>query len=147
MKRIYFFVLFCLSSLFLFAQKENLAKTSAGFPVNYEEDSVAAYILPDVLTLSNGQKVTDKKTWITQRRPELLKLIEQIQYGKTQPSPADLHFDVFDKGTPVFNGTAIREQVTIYFTKDTQHKMDLLIYLPANATKPVPLLFTVSFAA
>jgi len=62
--------------------------------------------------------------------------------------PLRLGFDVFDKGTPVFGGKAIRKQVTIYFTKDTSdHKMDLLIYLPAEATKPAPLLLAISFSA
>src|SRR6185436_10916403 len=47
-----------------------------------------------------------------------------------------------------FNGKAIRRQVTVYFTKDTNdYKMDLLIYLPSNARGPVPLLLNISFAA
>ena len=62
--------------------------------------------------------------------------------------PTDLHFNVFDKGTSAFNGKAIRKQVTVYFTRDTtDHKMDILIYLPSNATKAVPLLLNISFAA
>jgi hypothetical protein len=130
------------------AQKEKLAKTSAGFAVNYENDSVGNYVLPDLLTLSNGQKVTTAKTWNEKRRPELLQLVEEIQYGKMPGKPAGLHFNVFDNGTPAFNGKAIRKQVTVYFTKDTtDHKMDLLIYLPANAVKAVPLLLNISFSA
>ena len=131
-----------------FGQKEKLAKTSAGFPVNYEEDSVGTYTLPDLFTLSNGQKVTNAKTWTEKRRPELLKLFEEIEYGKMPGRPADLAFEVFVKGTSVLGGKAIRKQVTVYFTKDrSDHKMDLLIYLPANTTKPVPLLLNVSFVA
>ncbi|MBD0366630.1 MAG: hypothetical protein ICV53_11075, partial [Flavisolibacter sp.] len=48
----------------------------AGFPVNYNEDSVGTYTLPDVLTLQNGKKVTDAKTWMEKRRPEIVKLFE-----------------------------------------------------------------------
>ena len=137
------FIFFCAN-----AQKENLPKMSAGFPVNYEEDSVGTYVLPELLTLSNGQKVNDTKTWTEKRRPELLHLFETIEYGKMPGKPTDLHFNVFDKGTPAFNGKAIRKQVTVYFTKDTtDHKMDLLIYLPADAKKAVPLLLNVSFVA
>ncbi|MCU7549613.1 S9 family peptidase [Chitinophagaceae bacterium LB-8] len=137
-----------LASSFLYAQTENLPKTSAGFPVNYNEDSVGNYTLPDVLTLQNGNKVTDTKTWNEKRRPELIKLFEEQQFGKMPSRPAEMTFNVFDKGTPAFNGKAIRKQVTVYFTKDTtQHKMDLLIYLPANANKPAPLLLVINFAA
>jgi hypothetical protein len=117
------------------AQKESLPKMSAGFPVNYEDDSVGNYVLPELLTLNNGQKVTTAKTWTKKRRPELLQLFEEIEYGKMPGKPAELHFNVFDKGTAAFNGKAIRKQVTVYFTKDTtDHKMDILIYIPANAT-------------
>lgn len=148
MKKKLSLLLLLTSTFFAFGQKENLAKTSAGFPVNYEEDSVGTYTLPALLTLSNGQPVTSAKTWTEKRRPELLKLFEEIEYGKMPAPPTALHFNAFDKGTPVLNGKALRKQVTVYFTKDTaDHKMDLLIYLPANSTKPVPLLLMVSFAA
>ena len=47
-----------------------------------------------------------------------------------------MSFDVFDKGTPAFDGKAIRRQVTVCFSADkTGPKMDLLLYLPAGARK------------
>ena len=55
---------------------------------------------------------------------------------------ADMHFDVFDKGTEVIKGKAIRKQVLIYFSKDTNYKMDLLICLP-ETNKPSLLRITV----
>jgi hypothetical protein len=59
-----------------------------------------------------------------------------------------MSFEVFDTGTPVFDGKATRRQVTIHFTRDTAGpKLDLLVYLPAAATKPVPLLLNISFSA
>src|ERR1017187_1009354 len=59
-----------------------------------------------------------------------------------------MSFEVFDKGTPALDGKAIRRQVTVYFTKDKAGpKMDLLIYLPAGAKKPVPLLPNLGFSA
>jgi len=147
MKKNLFVVLLFIQGL-VNAQPQNLPRTSAGFPVNYSEDSVGTYVLPDPLTMTNGKKVKDAKTWTQKWRPELVKLFEEIEYGKMPPRPADLHFNVFDKGTPAFNGKAIRKQVTIYFTKDTgDHKMDLVIYLPANAREPVPLLLNITFAA
>ncbi len=131
-----------------FAQKENLNRVVAGFPVNYEEELVGTYTLPDVLVLNNGQRVKDAKTWNEERRPELIKLFEEHQFGKMPPRPANMTFNVFDKGTEVLGGKAIRKQVTVHFTKDTSnHKMDLLIYLPAKTTKPSPLLLIINFSA
>lgn len=121
----------------------------AGIPVNYDEDKVGTYTLPDPLIKLNGQKVKDAADWTKNRRPEILQMFETQQFGKVPGRPKDMTFKVFDKGTPAFGGKAIRKQVTIYFTKDTAstHKADLLIYVPANATKPSPLLLNISFSA
>jgi hypothetical protein len=78
----------------------------------------------------------------------VVKLFEENQFGRCPGRPVDLSFDVFDKATPAFDGKAIRRQVTVYFTKDKAGpSMDLLVYLPAGATKPVPLLLNASFSA
>ncbi|KAA9347025.1 alpha/beta hydrolase family protein [Larkinella humicola] len=120
----------------------------AGIPVNYQEDSVGSYELPDLLTGADGQKVTNAKAWTRKRRPELLKLVEELQFGKMPPRPKALRFHAVDPGTSVFNGKAIRKQVTVYFTSDTaDHTMNLVIYLPSAAKKPVPLLMNISFVA
>ncbi len=148
MKKNFLILIFSATALAAAAQKENLPKTSAGFPVNYNEDSVGAYTLPGLFTLSSGKKITTANEWVQQRRPDLLRMFEEIEYGKMPDKPQALHFTIFDKGTPAFNNMAIRKQVTVYFTNDTgNYKMDLLIYLPVNTKKAVPLLLNISFAA
>jgi hypothetical protein len=120
----------------------------AGIPVNYDEGKTGTYQLPDPLVLANGKRVRDAKTWYDQRRPEIVRLFEENEYGKSPGRPADMTFDVFDKGAPAFDGKATRRQVTIYFSKDKNGpKMDLLTYVPAAAQKPVPLLLNVGFSA
>lgn len=120
----------------------------AGFPVNYDEAKAGPYTLPDLLTLENGQKVTSKEMWTHQRRHEIHRLFETTQFGKTPPKPVDLSFKVFENGTAVFGGKAIRKQVTIYFTKDTtDHKVDILFYLPTKMHEKVPLLLNISFSS
>jgi hypothetical protein len=124
------------------------AKVVAGIPVNYDEALVGIYTLPDPFILLNGEKVKNARTWNEKRRPEIVRLIEENQYGRSPEAPENMTFNVFDRGTRVFDGKAVRKQVTIYFTKDTSdYKMDLLIYLPANSLKPVPLFFNISFSA
>jgi len=119
----------------------------AGIPVNYTEAKVGPYTLPDVLKLADGQPVRDAATWFEKRRPEIVRLFEENQYGRSPGRPADMSFDVFDEGGRAFGGKAIRRQVTIYFSKDKAGpQMDLLIYLPAGADKPVPLLLNLGFA-
>ena len=123
-------------------------KEVAGIPVNYDEARVGTYTLPDPLRLLNGKRVRNAKTWYDKRRPEIVRLFEENQFGRAPGRPEDMSFDIFDKGTGAFGGKAIRKQVTVYFSKAKDGpKMDLLLYLPAKAQKPVPVLLNISFSA
>jgi hypothetical protein len=123
-------------------------KIVAGIPVNYEEVNAGNYTLPDPLKLANGKPVSDAKTWTQKRRPELIRLFEANQFGRSPGRPKDMSFEIFDKGTAALDGKALRRQVTVYFSANKNGpKMDLLIYLPAAARKPVPLLLNLSFSA
>jgi len=148
MKRIPLLIVVTACSFLCLAQQPNRPERVAGFPVNYQEEQVGVYTLPDVLICADGTRVTSTKAWLTKRRPEVLKLVEEVEFGKMPPPPSTLRFEVSDKGTPAFNGKALRKQVTVYLAKDApDQKMNLLIYLPAQAPKPVPLLLNISFMA
>jgi (4-O-methyl)-D-glucuronate---lignin esterase len=124
------------------------ASVVAGIPVNYDEARTGTYTLPDPLILANGKTVRDAKAWNEKRRPEIVRLFEENQYGRAPGRPAGMSFDVFEKGAPAFDGKAIRRQVTVYFSADKAGpKMDMLIYVPAASSKPVPLLLNLSFSA
>ena len=120
----------------------------ADIPVNYTESKVGHYTLPDPLKLRDGEPVTDAATWTNKRRPELIALLEENQFGRAPARPPAMHFDVFDAGTPAFDGKAIRRQVTIHLTDDNDGpQINLLVYVPAQATGPVPILLNLSFTA
>src|SRR6476659_4523679 len=89
-----------------------------GIPANYTESKVGTYTLPDPLKCLDGTPVADANTWNTKRRPEIVKLFEENQFGKAPPRPTDMTFDVFDKSTPAFDGKSVRRQVTVYFSAD-----------------------------
>ena len=58
-----------------------------------------------------------------------------------------MKFEVFDRGTPVLDGKVIRRQVTVRFSHaGFGPRMDLLLNVPAAATKPVPLFNTLNFS-
>src|SRR6202020_703666 len=124
------------------------ASEVAGIHVNYDEAKVGTYTLPDPLVLADGKPVRDAKTWTEKRRPEIVRLFEENQYGRAPGRPAGMTFEAFDPGTPAFDGKAIRKQITVHFSSNKDGpKMDLLLYLPAHAQKPVPFLLNASFSA
>jgi hypothetical protein len=122
-------------------------KPVAGIPVNYHEDKVGTYTLPDALKFNDGKPVRSAKDW-TKRRAEIVKIFETEQYGIAPGRPADESFEVTDKGTPALDGKAIRKQVTIHLSKDpTWPAIHLVEYIPAGAKKPVPMYFDINFGA
>ena len=141
-------ILAILASAAVFASMPLLGQrpSTPELPVNYDESLAGTYTLPNPLVLANGKPVKDAKTWINQRRPEIIRLFEENEYGRAPGRPKGMSFDVFDKGTPALDGKALRKQVTIYFSANKSGpKADLLIYLPAEAKKPVPLVLNISF--
>jgi hypothetical protein len=116
-------------------------------PANYDESKVGTYTLPDVLKLQNGEPVSDTQTWYQRRRAEILRLFEENVYGRSAGRPKDMSFEVFDTDRKALGGKAIRKQVRIYFSIDKNGPSeDVLLYLPANASGPVPLILTLNFS-
>ncbi len=116
----------------------------AGF--NYDEAKVPKYTLPDPLTLSDGTRVTDAKTWVAKRRPEILRLFEAEVYGRSPGRNPQTISEVLSLDERALGGKAIRKQVAVYFSgKKDGPKMEILIYLPTGAAKPVPIFLGLNF--
>ncbi|HEX9078028.1 MAG TPA: hypothetical protein VF795_00490, partial [Desulfuromonadaceae bacterium] len=114
---------------------------------NYDESRVPAYTLPDPLVMENGEKVTSPDLWRQQRRPQLLGLFEKFVYGRTPAGrPPAMRFEITDQTKDALGGRATRKQVTLLFSgRSDGPKMDLLLFLPNNARKPVPLFLGLNF--
>lgn len=113
---------------------------------NYDESKVGNYTLPDPLVCADGTKVADAATWRAKRRPEVLELFRTHVYGHSPARPAAMKFEVTAEDKNALGGKATRREVTIYFlgTKDGP-KMELLVYLPNGAKRPVPAFLGLSF--
>lgn len=112
---------------------------------NYDESKVGSYTLPDPLTFNNGKPVRTTKDW-QRRRAEILELFAENVYGRTPAAPKDLKYEMFDVDQQALGGKAIRKQVSISLTPNPgAPKEDLLIYIPAGAAKPVPVILSLNF--
>jgi hypothetical protein len=118
----------------------------AGIPVNYTEANVGEYTLPDPLVMVDGTPVIDAQMWQEERRPELVRVFEENQYGRGPERSEAVEVEVVEQAATAFDGKAIRKQVAIHFgAGDSRQTLDLLVYLPADATGPVPVLLNISF--
>ncbi len=113
---------------------------------NIDEAKVPSYKLPDPLVMQDGSKVTDGKMWFQKRRPEILHLFESEVYGKSPLRSKEMAFQVTSEKQNALDGLAIRKEVTVFFTgKKEDGKIEILIYLPAEAKKPVPIFVGLNF--
>jgi len=113
---------------------------------NYDESKVPEYTLPEMLVMLDGTQVKVVDDWEQKRRTEILHLFEENVYGKMPGKPREIHFEIREQSKTALRGKAIRKQIVVYFTKGKKGpKMDLLIYLPADAQKPVPVFLGLNF--
>ena len=129
-----------LTTVFCFsAMMELLTMDANAWKPNYDEDKVPAYELPDVLRMQDGTPVTTRKQWEQKRRPELLRLFEEHVYGRMPGRPGKMTFDPIESDGGALGGRATRKQVRIRFgAGEDAPGIDLLIYIPNHAKRPVP---------
>ena len=103
---------------------------------NYDESKVGTYVLPDALTMHNGQEVVKKEQWEAERRPEIIKLFQDNEYGILPEAIINSNYRIVEESDNALGGKAIRRQVEITFSnKGQSRKMLVLIYLPKGVKK------------
>ena len=113
---------------------------------NYDEAKVGTFTLPDPLVLHSGPPVRDAETWLKQRRPEILKLYETEIYGRVPDHPPTLKFEAAATEANTLNGLAVRKEIVGRIgDKADGPRVNLVLYLPAKATGPVPVLLHLLF--
>jgi len=113
---------------------------------NYDEAKVPAYTLPDPLRLANGETVKDAAAWSRRRRPEILDLFRSQVYGRSPGRPKGMTFEVISTDAKALGGRASRKLVTVFFAGTRNGpSMDILLYLPKDATGPVPVFLGLNF--
>jgi hypothetical protein len=116
-------------------------------PTNIDEAKVRTFTLPDPLRTQGGQTVRDPRTWTTVRRPEIMNLFEQHQFGVTPAGKPAVRFEVVDDDVPAFDGLARRTQARIRFPGAREDlSIRVLLYLPAEARGRVPTLLHLGFS-
>jgi hypothetical protein len=108
--------------------------------VNYYEEKVPSYTLPEVLVTMDGRKVSSARIWNEVRRPEILELFRTNVYGRVPGTHYKLDFKVVNEDKSAMNGAARLRQVDITVTAAEGGSLviHLTLFTPNNAKKPVP---------
>lgn len=111
---------------------------------NYDDARVGPYRLPDPLQYADGSAVTSAESWTERRRPELVRLFEEHVFGRSPPPlPAPKIADEAD-ARAALGGVAMRRQLAVSIAPGAPG-LHLLIYLPLNASAPVPVFLGPNF--
>ena len=138
------------------ANPSNLGSDANGNPLrralktghvsNYDEAKVPPYTLPDPLVMSDGRRVTDAAMWRSRRRPEILRMYETDIYGRIPANTPKITWEVVDTDPAAKGNTAImRRAVGRIGTAADGPRVNMMIYTPSKASRPVPLILLVNF--
>jgi hypothetical protein len=117
-----------------------------GHVSNYDESKVPPYTLPDPLVFADGRRVSSARSWLRDRRPELIRLYETEIYGRVPRTAPRVIWHVAETDPRARGGTATMKQLQGIFGNSADGlRINLTMYTPAKATKPVPMILIVNF--
>ena len=136
-------VLLVVAALFIAAA--HATAQPSGPDVNYDESRVGQLHLPDPLVAADGTRVANEATWRLTRREEILELFRTHVYGRAPAAPPAMRFEA---GPPssALAGRATRREVRVLFSgEDDGPAMNLLVFIPTAALRPVPAFLGLNF--
>lgn len=129
----------------LLATASRGAAQPSGPEFNYDEARVGDLPLPDPLMAADGSPVTNEAAWRRTRREEILELFRTQVYGR---APGPLPAMRFEAGpaTSALEGRTTRREVRVLFSGEADGPgMDLLLFIPTAALRPVPAFLGLNF--
>jgi hypothetical protein len=136
-------------------ERSQIREGSSGNPkdenaANSSEDKVNNYILPDALVLKNGEKIKTAKVWIEKRRPEIVCYFESEIYGKIPAKVPKVNWQLVSVKDIIIGNQAIKEKILKGVVDNSDFPslkvgINLVVAIPANATKEVPIVMEFGF--
>ena len=117
---------------------------------NIDESKVPPYALPDPLILKNGQKVTSAEVWWKERRPEIVEDFDREIYGRAPKDPPKVNWELTGTARENNGGAPVITKKLVGHVDNSAYPlikvdMQLTLGVPANATRPVPVMMELAF--
>lgn len=113
---------------------------------NYDEAKVPVFTLPDPLLCEDGTHVNNIKKWERKRRPELLRLFADQEYGRTPKGKIKMSHHLVSENTQALGGLATTQQVMLTFRGQGQERKALLLaFIPNQRKGRVPVFIGYNF--
>ena len=113
--------------------------------VNYDEDKVPSYTLPDPLAASDGSKITSAREWTKSRRNEVLELFRENIYGRIPNTPYRKIFKTVNEDKNAMGGSATLKQIDIIIEAEKGSlTIHMSLFVPNNVPGPVPVILLIN---
>lgn len=120
------------------------SRSQWGHWTNYDNSKANNYVLPDVLKLNNGKRVTSANMWWKQRRPEIVRDYETFVFGCIPKKIPKVTFEISSVDSNAIAGTSIKKMIVGRIDNSNypaiQPLITIALYMPINASEPVPLM-------
>ena len=129
----------------------NPRSTEPSAQPNYDEAKANPYPnLPDPLTLKNGKKVKNAKTWWSKRRPEIVEDFDREIYGRVPKNTPKVNWEVTSTTQEKNGDIPVITKKLLGHVDNSSYpaiKVDiqLTVTTPAQATGPVPMMIEFGF--
>lgn len=112
-----------------------------------DESKLQPYALPSPLEKPDGTKVSTAFEWVNFQRRKILQLFKNEVYGEIVPRPDRVSFELLSWKNDALGNTAVRKEIRLHFAMNNgqKHHVDMLLYVPNRATKPVPAFVGLNF--
>lgn len=113
---------------------------------NYDESLAnPCPVLPDILTLKNGKKVTTPDEWWNKRRPELVDDIEREIYGRIPKNVPKVTWSVKVTDKEFVNRIPVVVKQLVGHVDNSEYPLinvdiNMMLVVPSNVKGPVPVL-------
>jgi len=113
---------------------------------NYDESTANPFpILPDVLKLKNGKKVTTAAMWWNQRRPEIVEDFEREVLGRVPKNTPKVTWTVTNTVNAMVGSRAVVGKQLVGHVDNSSYpaisvEIQMTLVTPADATGPVPVM-------
>ncbi len=114
--------------------------------MNLDTTAIPAFSLPGPLVRLNGIPVTSADEWRSDRRPELVDLLERTLFGRVPEGEVRAWIVERTRDEAALGGRALRREIRIHLTTGADSlRIDVLVYTPSSAVGPVPTFLGLNF--
>jgi len=107
--------------------------------VNYDEDKVGFYTLPNILKTDDNKVIKTAESWESDRRPQILNLFENEVYGEMPTEYDKLEFSILNSDAQAMDGRAQMKEIRIeVFRGKESVQINLVLFVPTKTQGPAP---------